>query len=129
MSPIGDAFRSRLRMFSSIVNCCTIDWFQAWPDDALQAVARQSFLEIEMDSKLNDSVVDLCQYFHQYSIKLSAKFLRNLSRYNYVTPTSYLELLASYKTLMHHQKDKITTIRKRCSGGLEKLQSNCPDAN
>ena len=28
MSPIGDAFRSRMRMFPSLINCCTIDWFQ-----------------------------------------------------------------------------------------------------
>ena len=27
-SPIGDAFRNRLRMFPSLINCCTIDWFQ-----------------------------------------------------------------------------------------------------
>ena len=27
LSPIGDAFRTRLRMFPSLVNCCTIDWF------------------------------------------------------------------------------------------------------
>lgn len=28
MSPIGDAFRNRLRKFPSLINCCTIDWFQ-----------------------------------------------------------------------------------------------------
>ncbi len=39
MSPIGDAFRNRVRKFPSIVNCCTIDWFQPWPPDALLAVA------------------------------------------------------------------------------------------
>jgi len=27
-SPIGSSFRNRLRQFPSIVNCCTIDWFQ-----------------------------------------------------------------------------------------------------
>ena len=27
-SPIGDAFRNRLRQFPSLINCCTIDWFQ-----------------------------------------------------------------------------------------------------
>lgn len=35
MSPIGDAFRNRLRMFPSLINCCTIDWFQVsdpWPE-------------------------------------------------------------------------------------------------
>lgn len=28
MSPIGVSFRNRVRKFPSIVNCCTIDWFQ-----------------------------------------------------------------------------------------------------
>ena len=32
MSPIGDAFRTRLRMFPALVNCCTIDWFTEWPE-------------------------------------------------------------------------------------------------
>jgi hypothetical protein len=26
MSPIGNAFRDRLRQFPSLVNCCTVDW-------------------------------------------------------------------------------------------------------
>jgi hypothetical protein len=42
-SPIGAAFRTRCRMFPSLVNCCTIDWFNAWPEDALYSVA-ESFL-------------------------------------------------------------------------------------
>jgi len=49
-SPIGQALRSRIRDFPSIVNCTTIDWFSAWPPDALEAVAQKFLLEIEMDS-------------------------------------------------------------------------------
>ena len=40
-SPIGDAFRTRVRMFPSLVNCCTIDWFFEWPQDALVSVAKK----------------------------------------------------------------------------------------
>lgn len=39
MSPIGELFRSRLRMFPSLINCCTIDWFSSWPEEALRSVA------------------------------------------------------------------------------------------
>jgi len=27
MSPLGDAFWNRLRMFPALINCCTINWF------------------------------------------------------------------------------------------------------
>jgi hypothetical protein len=43
MSPLGDAFRRRLRMFPALVNCCTIDWFREWPLDALQSVAHHFY--------------------------------------------------------------------------------------
>ncbi len=39
MSPVGDKLRIRLRMFPSIINCTTVDWFQPWPAEALLAVA------------------------------------------------------------------------------------------
>ena len=38
-SPIGEVFRARLRQFPALVNCCTIDWFSPWPQEALQSVA------------------------------------------------------------------------------------------
>ncbi|KAJ3333612.1 Dynein heavy chain 7, axonemal [Blyttiomyces sp. JEL0837] len=122
MSPIGDAFRTRLRMFSSIVNCCTIDWFQAWPDDALQAVAKQFFSEIAVEDTIKDSIVDVCRHFHQSSIKLSERFLAALTRHNYVTPTSYLELLNAYKHLLLSKNEEISAVRRRYAGGLEKLK-------
>ena len=122
MSPIGYAFRTRLRQYASIVNCCTIDWFQRWPDDALRSVAVESLAELGMGEKLQNSVVNMCQYFHQYTIELSDHFLAKLGRNNYVTPTSYLELLSSLKTLLKSRRNDVTGIQKRYSGGLGKLE-------
>lgn len=50
MSPMGSAFRNRLRMFPSLVNCCTIDWFTEWPEEALLGVAKSSFAAMNIDS-------------------------------------------------------------------------------
>ena len=39
----------------------------------------------------------MCKTFHENVRTLSALFLQQLSRHNYVTPTSYLELILTFK--------------------------------
>ena len=73
---------------------------QSWPDDALTIVARRFLDDVEMDDQIKESCVDMCKEFHQTTRKLSDKFLDTLQRHNYVTPTSYLELISTYKTLL-----------------------------
>jgi dynein heavy chain len=41
---------------------------------------------------------------HKSVEKLSQKFLSELRRYNYVTPTSYLELLQLYRTILSDKR-------------------------
>lgn len=58
MSPIGDAFRNRLRMFPSLINCCTIDWFHAWPEDALEMVAHKFLEDVELESSIRTAYAE-----------------------------------------------------------------------
>uniref|UniRef100_A0A8B9VLU2 Dynein axonemal heavy chain 7 n=1 Tax=Anas zonorhyncha TaxID=75864 RepID=A0A8B9VLU2_9AVES len=114
MSPIGDAFRNRLRKFPALVNCCTLDWFQTWPEDALEAVASRFLEDVEMSAETRSGCIDMCKSFHTSTIALSDSFHMELQRRNYVTPTSYLELISTFKTLLE---------KKRYEVGLEKLNS------
>ncbi|KXS11241.1 hypothetical protein M427DRAFT_505508 [Gonapodya prolifera JEL478] len=123
MSPIGDAFRNRLRMFPSLVNCCTIDWFQTWPDDALQIVAQKFLEDVELSQSTRTAVVDVCKSFHQSSRILSQKFLEQMRRHNYVTPTSYLELINTYKSLLGKKRTEVQQLISRYETGLEQLAS------
>jgi dynein heavy chain len=50
MSPLGEVFRTRLLKFPSLVNCCTIDWFSNWPEEALISVGTGS---------VNDGTIEL----------------------------------------------------------------------
>merc|ERR1712032_846049 len=89
-SPIGDAWRARLRQFPSLVNCCVIDWFTEWPADALRAVAARFLGEEEMDEKTCASCVDMCSVFHSSTSELAVRFKDELKRIYYATPTSFL---------------------------------------
>lgn len=51
------------------------------------------------------------------------RYFSELQRHNYVTPTSYLELISTYKTLLGKRRDEVARMRKRYVVGLEKLMS------
>jgi dynein heavy chain len=59
MSPIGEDFKRRLRMFPALVNCCTIDWFLPWPTEALKSVAEHFLKEVE-DLPMVNGIVTIC---------------------------------------------------------------------
>ena len=80
MSPIGDAFRDRLRKFPSLVNCCTIDWFTEWPEEALESVAVRFFEKLELKPRERGGVVKLCVTMQRSVTALSAAFLEELGR-------------------------------------------------
>ena len=121
MSPIGDSFRTRLRKFPSLVNCTTIDWFTAWPKDALLTVAQSFLQDIKMEDSVRKAVQEMCCSFQESVADLSYKYLRELKRNNYVTPTSYLELLASFKSLLDVKRSEVAAAKSRYDVGLQKL--------
>uniref|UniRef100_A0A669PGZ3 Dynein axonemal heavy chain 12 n=1 Tax=Phasianus colchicus TaxID=9054 RepID=A0A669PGZ3_PHACC len=116
-SPIGDAFRNRLRQFPSLINCCTIDWFQPWPEDALERVANKFLETLQLTDSERQEVVAICKYFHTSVLSLSS----SLKRHNYVTPTSYLELIAAFRKLLTQKRDSVMKAKKKYVNGLDQL--------
>lgn len=135
--------RERLRQFPSLVNCCTIDWYTPWPADALSAVARKflspvAASTVSSTATVGDSVqpppadgteatavsnasmekmitllADSCRSIHADAADLSARFRREAGRITYVTPTSYLELLTMFTTLLVQRKGGVAKQQKR----------------
>ncbi|KFP76630.1 Dynein heavy chain 7, axonemal, partial [Apaloderma vittatum] len=120
-SPVGDAFRNRLRQFPSLINCCTIDWFQPWPEDALESVADKFLETLQLRDSERQEVVPICKYFHTSVLSLSERFLQSLGRHNYVTPTSYLEFIAAFRKLLTQKRDAVMKAKKKYINGLDKL--------
>ena len=65
--------------------------------------------------------VDICKTFHTSADTLSTRYLEELGRHNYVTPTSYLELIGSFKTLLSAKQEETMKAKRRYEVGLEKL--------
>ncbi|XP_076985171.1 dynein axonemal heavy chain 1 isoform X3 [Tamandua tetradactyla] len=130
MSPIGEVFRARLRQFPSLVNCCTIDWFNEWPTEALESVATiflNEIPELEATSEIIKGLIQVCVYIHQSVAEKCAEYLAELARHNYVTPKSYLELLNIFSILIRQKKQELKTAKNRMKSGLDKLLRTSED--
>eukprot|EP00304_Pavlova_gyrans_P012708 CAMPEP_0206041750 /NCGR_PEP_ID=MMETSP1466-20131121/6142_1 /ASSEMBLY_ACC=CAM_ASM_001126 /TAXON_ID=44452 /ORGANISM="Pavlova gyrans, Strain CCMP608" /LENGTH=4121 /DNA_ID=CAMNT_0053416453 /DNA_START=38 /DNA_END=12403 /DNA_ORIENTATION=- len=122
MSPIGDAFRVRCRMFPSLINCCTIDWFNEWPQEALLSVAQHQFAKVDLGTdEIKAGVCDVCVAIHYDVSKATSRFYDELRRITYTTPTSYLELLTLFLSTLAEQRLRIAQQISRYRGGVDKL--------
>lgn len=122
MSPVGEAFRTRLRMFPSLVNCCTIDWFSEWPEDALLEVALKYLdgFDLGADS-VKKSVSQMFVSVHMSVVENSARMISEIKRYNYVTPINYLELVKGYRELLKEKRTEMGNSANKLRNGLSKL--------
>ncbi|EDW29667.1 GL14941, partial [Drosophila persimilis] len=121
MSPVGDAFRRRCRMFPSLVNCTTIDWFTSWPTEALYSVALGLLTKIAPNMEDRVSLASTTVFMHKTVEDASVRFYKEMKRHYYTTPSSYLELLKLYQNLLKTKNQDIIAKRKRIANGLNKL--------
>jgi len=126
MSPLGTMTATRLRMFPSFVNCCSIDWFTEWPEDALKGVGKGSLADYEDEYEIlehREKILEIFKTMHKSVEEISVKYVDEQRRHNYVTPTSYLELLNLYKVIIMDKMNDMKRLYKRYSSGLEKLKN------
>uniref|UniRef100_A0A3Q0KTZ4 Dynein axonemal heavy chain 2 n=1 Tax=Schistosoma mansoni TaxID=6183 RepID=A0A3Q0KTZ4_SCHMA len=121
MSPIGEPFRNRIRMFPAFVNCTTIDWFSEWPLEALLEVSEKYLASVDINinepdpqllvkkqAKMRTSVAKIFANMHRSVTDMAVVMLNELKRHNYITPTNYLEFVSGYKILLYQKRQELS---------------------
>ncbi|KAG7190743.1 hypothetical protein KM043_006815 [Ampulex compressa] len=145
MSPIGDAFRNRLRQYPSLINCTTIDWFLEWPGEALLEVGNKFLMNLNLtltitgenkveprqsatavplaplQDRMRDGIAATFALIHGTVSGFSRRMAVEMRRYNYVTPTNFLELVAGYKAMLAEKRQNLADQAGKLRGGLSKI--------
>lgn len=114
MSPVGDALRVRCRKFPSLVDCCTLDWYSPWPEEALISVAKNLLdagdfpksITLERDV-LIEKIAGMCKVVHTTAAEMADVFEAALKRKVYTTPKSYLDLIKLYQQALNEKKNEM----------------------
>ncbi|XP_060146269.1 dynein axonemal heavy chain 2 isoform X4 [Globicephala melas] len=123
LSPVGDPFRNWIRQYPALVNCTTINWFSEWPREALLEVAEKYLVGADLGTQENihRKVAQIFVTMHWSVAQYSQKMLLELRRYNYVTPTNYLELVSGYKKLLAEKRQELLDQANKLRTGLSKI--------
>lgn len=71
----------------------------------------------------------MCVRIHQIVARMCGQYLAELSRYNYVTPKSYLDLLSIFSSLIGWKKQELHGARLRMKTGLDKVKKKKENRN
>jgi dynein heavy chain len=122
MSPVGDTLRVRCRKFPSMVNCCTLDWYTRWPEDALFYVSSEFLKNLTVPKdEIRTSLAEMCMVIHTSVEEEADLFFNQLRRKIYTTPKSYLDLINLYVASIDVKRVEYTTNKNRLATGLKKL--------
>ncbi|XP_034231069.1 dynein heavy chain 2, axonemal [Thrips palmi] len=145
LSPVGEAFRNRLRQYPALINCTTIDWFVEWPQEALLEVADKYLKGVDLlvsitgapiervvetmkdtlfenpQDKMRAALSSIFSTVHSSVSNYSKKMLLEMKRCNYVTPTNYLELVSGYKTMLKEKREELSNSANKLRNGLSKI--------
>ena len=84
-------------------------------------VANKFLEEIDLEDEIRLSTVIMCKHFHESVRIMSEAYFERLRRHNYVTPTSYLELILTFKKLLGIRRNDILLMKNRYLTGMLKL--------
>jgi len=60
-----------------------------------------------MESSVRNSCTEMVMYYHDSTNKWAHKFFNQLKRKYYVTPTSYLEMIITFQTLLAEKRQEV----------------------
>lgn len=121
-SPIGDSLRTHLRLFPTIAHCCSINWFDPWPEEALETIASHFVSSTEWPEDAEDQILASARFFYRSAQEMNARVCRETSLSNHITSASYLEFVRCFVQLYVSQQNELMTAKSRYVNGLDTLQ-------
>jgi len=132
ISTSGVILKKKLRLFPSLLNSTTIDWYLPWPEEALLSTADIFMLEgknsgnlfgdLANNMKLKEKIIRMWVENYKEIQGLCERYFRELKGYYHVTPSAYLDCMNIFKRLLLIRGERTSELIQKYDSGLEKLK-------
>ncbi|KAL0238939.1 hypothetical protein PCE1_004630 [Barthelona sp. PCE] len=133
-SPLNSNFKDWLRQYPSLVNCCTIDWFNNWPKDALVSVSQFLLKDKCLDNPDILKLLGDVEVVANALVDVHLHMKKDIVRFNaqsgfdmYVTPSTFLTAINNFVKVLDAKFEETNGKIKRFQGGYEVLESTATE--
>ncbi|XP_074111940.1 dynein axonemal heavy chain 7 [Cotesia typhae] len=114
--------RQQLKSFPNLLNCCFVDCFMPWPQDAFVQLGHAFIEDLKIDGSVKEKIITASKYLYDESKKISIKYRDELGRMTHVSPSGFIHMMKLYAKLMAEKQRELKESKERYLGGLKKLQ-------
>lgn len=110
MNPRDKRFAERIRMFPSLTKSCNINWINEWPEEAKKQIAQEKINEVECEAVFEgkiSEIVEALKKIHENVEENSVLFKEQTGIDSFVSSSSYLELISTYKQLVSEKNNEL----------------------
>jgi len=129
----GEELRMKCRKFPSLIKCCTVNWVSNWSQSALLSISTQLLEPIDNITHIEVSVKEVvgeeCVKIHNSVEEKAIEFYAKQGRRVYITPKSYLDLIALYAEILKKKLIQAENSKARFAEGIERLKETHMNIN
>ncbi|KAH0539600.1 hypothetical protein KQX54_006018 [Cotesia glomerata] len=114
--------RQQLKSFPNLLNCCFVDCFMPWPQDAFVQWGHAFIEDLKIDGSVKEKIITASKHLYDESKKISIKYRDELGRMTHVSPSGFIHMMKLYAKLMTEKQRELKESKERYLGGLKKLQ-------
>ena len=122
VSPLGKTLRDYLRKYPTLIDHCTVNWFDCWPQKALEQIATQYMKDVSMQDSTKGQIILASKHFYDKAKQTSIQYYEETGKVFHVIPSAFVRTMKNYVQIISRKQEEIKTLRKRYLSGLDKLQ-------
>ncbi|XP_014210223.1 dynein heavy chain 7, axonemal-like [Copidosoma floridanum] len=111
-----------LHKYPALIDKCTINWLDPWPEKALEQVATWYTRDTSIQDSVKQQLILASKHCHGRMRQISTSYYEETGIMSHVTPVSFARTIKLCVKIISDKQREIKATRKRYLSGLDKLQ-------
>ncbi|CAL1298106.1 unnamed protein product, partial [Larinioides sclopetarius] len=124
-------YRKCFLKYPALYKKCTIDWFNKWPQEALETIAHKFLLDVDLKPTNEERLGTCCKFLSDMHMSAMTHSQNSSSVYgiSFETSSTFIKLTNTFKKVLAKRQEIVEKALRRLTSGLEKIHETQEKVN